>query len=240
VTKKSEKAARVAAAKRAAYFKKTSTLLGHVYRLRELNDEIDAAYAAEIPAETIAATIASREPVGRAVHPLKAASVAAAEKWAIAYAAKVKVELEAVGFDVDGFAPYPDRASGLQYGTISYNLAKDKYAKYHRFVRDLKGARRMGEKGEYAWEPTLVARFVQHAKEDAAINYDLFILKLVAKIGACDAAELDGDHVWSHSILTVRKGAAVERWKTKQIENVSVLGKYFPQWPTRLLKDGAK
>ncbi len=234
MTKKAEHEARVAANKRAAYLKRVSTLLGHVYDRRSILSEIETAFEIGEKAEDVAAIIASREPVGKAVHPLKVHSVAEAEKWALGYAAKVKEELEAVSFDVDSIAPYPQASKLGGYGH-AYEEARAKYSRFHRFVQTERGSYSLRGEKTYVWVESLVTRFVQNAKEEAAAQYDGFICKLVAKVGPCDEASLEGNHVWSHSILTVRKGQVFESWKTQQITNVSVLGKYFPQWPTRLI-----
>jgi hypothetical protein len=85
--------------------------------------------------------------------------------------------------------------------------------------------------------PAGVESYVTRIKKQAADEYQLFVKKLVAKIGDVLAADLDGNHVWSSSTLTVRKAdGSVERWFTQQIVNVSCRGKYFNQWPTRKLK----
>lgn len=85
--------------------------------------------------------------------------------------------------------------------------------------------------------PEKVEKFVKEAEEDAAKEYDLFVAKLEEKIGACVSAELAGNHVWSHSILTVTKQDGTgERWKTQMILNVSKYGKVFNQFPTRKVK----
>jgi hypothetical protein len=69
------------------------------------------------------------------------------------------------------------------------------------------------------------------------MQYTAFIQKLEGKVGAHTAAALDGSHVWGFSILTVTKAdGTVEKWKTEQIINVSVLGKVFNQWPSRKVK----
>ena len=81
-----------------------------------------------------------------------------------------------------------------------------------------------------------VAKFIVDAQNEAARQYDLFVAKLVLKIGKAESATLEGNHVWDHSTLTVVKAGNTERWNTKQIWNVSKLGKDFPQWPTRKLK----
>ena len=80
------------------------------------------------------------------------------------------------------------------------------------------------------------AKFVDDTMRDAAAQYDAFIAKLIRKIGDFDSATLTGSHVWGYSILTVTKGAATERWGTRQIVNQSVLGKLFNQWPSRKIK----
>ena len=82
-----------------------------------------------------------------------------------------------------------------------------------------------------------IDRFVAARKEQAAAEYDAFIAKLVKKIGPVVTAELDGNHVWSHSILTVvLKSGEQQRWKTQQITNISKYGKHFNQWPSRKMK----
>lgn len=58
--------------------------------------------------------------------------------------------------------------------------------------------------------------------------------KLIGKIGPVTSATIKGNHVWGHSVLTITNpDAVVEHWKTRQIVNVSKLGKLFNQWPTR-------
>ena len=63
----------------------------------------------------------------------------------------------------------------------------------------------------------------------------MYVAKLTEKVGACDAAAVTGE-LWQESLLVVRKGETVERWKTQQILNFSVYGKAFNQWPTRKVK----
>jgi hypothetical protein len=81
-------------------------------------------------------------------------------------------------------------------------------------------------------------RFVTECRDEAAAQYEKFVSKLVRKIGDCETAALSGNHVWSNSLLKITKAdGSVEHWKTQQITNRSVLGKYFPQWPSRKLKE---
>jgi hypothetical protein len=83
-----------------------------------------------------------------------------------------------------------------------------------------------------------IAYLVEQAREEAGLSFDSYVAKLTSKVGECDAAEVTG-WLWNHSYLAVSKGGKAEVWKTQQIINVSVLGKLFNQWPTRLMK-GAK
>jgi hypothetical protein len=236
MTKKAEKAARVEANKIAAYLKKVRTLVGYVGPTVS-TDMVVAAIAAKKAAEEYAFELASLEPVGKAVFPVKAESVAAANKWALDRVAKMTAKLEAANWNIDAVAPKPN------YNDANYKVAAMRRADFSRITdvvsspkwNDLKGTPTI-----VAIDPKGVARFVSNAEEEAAFQYDAFACKLVAKVGPCDSADLSGSHVWSSSILTIKKGNVVERWHTQQIENISVLGKYFPQWPTRLLKDGSK
>ena len=93
-------------------------------------------------------------------------------------------------------------------------------------------------------EPNLVklsdegcSRFIEQSAQDAALQYDAFICKLVSKVGEIVDASIEGDHVWGWSILTVTKAdGSKENWKTQQIRNYSVYGTPYLQWPTRIVK----
>lgn len=80
-----------------------------------------------------------------------------------------------------------------------------------------------------------IERLVARVRAETGESFDAYIEKLVAKVGNCDAATIEGD-LWNFSTLTVTKGETVERWRTQQILNVSVYGRIFNQWPTRLMK----
>lgn len=250
-TKKELKAAAVEEAKRVAYVRRVRTLCGQLVGERLNVGDALTAYKAGTTADAYAAELASREPVGRVVHPLKADAVKTATDKANGIVAKVRAALEAAGWDIDVAAPYVRgsawdhavRAANSKRSLFSTLTEEDKDATraWHAAAPEADEARReyfrnnrrpeivtMSERG--------VARFVERHEQEAAFQYDAFICKLVAKIGDCDSAELTGSHVWAHSILTVRKGDVVENWKTQQIWNVSKLGLEFPQWPTRLMK----
>lgn len=241
MTKKAEKAAEVAANKRNAYVGKVRRLIFHVAyifdRQTEISAEISAAFESKIPAETCAANIASREPVGKAVHPLKEKAVAAARVHAEKKIEHVRKELESAGWDREKVAPYP--SSHMERG--EYKRREAKYYRVHTLTRSTgNGYRRPGEPDPCEMDPECCARFIARNEESAAFQFDQFIVKLVGKIGeSADANLQDVYGVWGLSILTVTKpDGSIQKWKTQEITNVSKLGLYFPQWPTRLMKGG--
>ena len=236
VTKAEENRQRIAANKLAAFERKVCTLTGHVMR-RIPAKELHEAFAEGKEAEVFAAEIASREPVGRALHLGKADAVADAAKQARETVEKVRADLEANAWDIHAAAPYPYRGHGY-----AAEMARAKANRYQRLSKDdpalpYQGSR-PGEPRIVVMSDEGIASFVEGAERGAATYYDAFIVKMVAKVGEAQDATIDGSHVWSHSILTVTlKDGTVERWKTQQIQNYSKLGFPFPQWPSRKLKD---
>lgn len=172
-------------------------------------------------------------PVEAVIAPMKADAITDAEKKALATVERHRAGLEAVGFDQDKWAPYPDTKSG------NYHQQNAKYRTCSALVRWVAATRRPSDPCIVVMDEERIAHYIETAKKNAAEQYDLFVLKLVRKVGACDSASIVGNHVWGHSILTVSKGTAVEHWKTQQIINVSKLGLVFPQWPSRKVKKGA-
>lgn len=174
-------------------------------------------------------------PVEAAVAPLKEQAMARAEQEAVKTVLRVWQQLADAGWDMNKAAPYP-RASRMD--RVEY---KKKVGRYHLFCSlvETVSSRSMADPHIVKSSPKKEAVFVKNAIEMAAAQYDMFVAKLVGKIGKCDAASLNGSHVWGYSLLTVTKGETVECWKTQQIVNQSALGTVFNQWPTRKLKGGA-
>ena len=234
-TLKAQRAAEVAANKAAAFHKKAASLLGHV-RYSKL--EADRAHHDGRSADDFAAEIAAREPVGKAVHAVKADAVEAAEQMAREVVERVRAELEAGGWDINAIAPYP---SSMRETRADFQRKQAKYQLFHGLTKTREGTRYSGMRGETHLVEIAdhrVEKFVDDTRQRAALDYDAFIVKLVAKIGAgaVDAA-LIGNHVWDHSVLTViREDGSSEHWQTQQIRNYSVYGTPYAQWPTRLLK----
>lgn len=254
LTKKEIRAAEVLASRRAAFEKKVRSLLGHVGGVgRNLQRELEAAFAKVegteygAAAEALAAEIAGREPVGRAIHGVKAEAVLFAEAEARKVVARVEKELAEAGWDRQAYAPYPYR---LHAGTHEYDRAKAKYGLVHQLTTSAAEryrSRSMGDPDPAKMDPDMVERFVDNARRDAAHQYDAFICKMVAKVGPCEDAALSGSHVWGSSILTVTKANSgdrndpdhvIERWHTQQICNQTKYGRPYLQWPSRLMKGG--
>lgn len=179
--------------------------------------------------------IDTTHPVAIAVEPLRADAVKMAVEYAKAVIARVLADLAANDWDALKCAPYP---SSLKLGRNAYLAAHAKYTLYRSLTERANeyASHRPGMPELLKQSDKSEARYLKSVADDAEAQYIGFVCKLCAKIGACDSATLDGNFVWSHSILTVRKGAAVERWKTQQIVNQSKLGTVFNQWPTRLVK----
>jgi hypothetical protein len=180
-------------------------------------------------------------PIVQAVLPLKVDAAARAKQNAEETVAACRAELKANEWDMNKVAPYP-----MGVGGWSAMAAISKYRLYSAITEwDYKkqpGSRNMNGPCTVKMVPARCAKFIETAIKDAEKQYDLFVMKLTEKIGRTTRADLEGNHVWSESILTVTLPAApgefreVQKWKTKQIVNVSKLGKLFNQWPTRKLK----
>lgn len=172
-------------------------------------------------------------PIETAVLPLKAAAIERARARAVEIIETMREQLAAVDFDLNKAAPYPN--SGI--GRPAYQAAMSRRQMFQRVFRPTQCSRKMSDPDTVYLNEECRDLFIQHAGENAAFEYDAFVAKLNAKIGEVVAAELEGNHVWGHSILRVTKAdGSKENWKTQMIINVSKLGKLFNQFPTRKVK----
>lgn len=173
--------------------------------------------------------------VKAAIEPLKAAAVEHAVEEATAYVARVTAAYE--GKNINEAFPYPK-------GEPTYSEAYKRVRAQRSALMSLMVAERLPEDQYKPHAPmflrssdTLAARFIKGARRDAEASFDAYVAKLVLKVGeGVTKATVDGTRLWMASILTVTKGASVERWKTQQIVNYSVLGNAYLQWPTRKMK----
>lgn len=188
----------------------------------------------------------TKTPVRIAVEPLLNDAVEKAEQYAKKEVEWLKKKLEEHNWNIKTAFPYPD---SLRTSRNEYLL---KQAQYH-FAHSLttKNKEIHGEYGPYGHNPDVfviikeeaVERHIKDARETAATQYEMFIMKLEHKIGTHYTAILEGNHIWGESFLfvTVNDPENPEQpldqcWKTQQIDNCSKLGKWFPQWPTRKVK----
>lgn len=238
MTKKAQKAAEVLENRKAAFVKKVSGLLGHVFSRQPLAGVV-AAFEAGVSAEDFSTSVASREPVGLCLHPMKIDACDAVE-------AKVRTRIEKLlaklaEHDGDVYKAFPYDEDFRNY-TDENKEAKN----LHNFVRclsqeteDLIEVRRhYYQNFKRVPNPESIERVVQNTRDMAALNYDMFICKMVQKVGpGVVSATIEGSHIWGNSILTaVKENGKVERWHTQTIWNYSKYGLPFNQWPSRLKK----
>lgn len=234
MTKKAEKAAQVAANKKAAWVKGLRILTGHIFARIP---GIDAAYDAGRSYEDFAAEVASKEPVGAALHPRKVDAIECAAQEAQARIGKMLAKLEADGWDINITAPYPN---SLRESRESYLIKQARHHAFSNITKEDPARRNISMHGPHyrVRSEEGIARYINNAKQDAAFQYDAFICKMTLKIGeGAISAELAGNHIWGNSLLRVKMADGSEQdWHTQQIWNTSSLGKVFPQWPSRLQK----
>jgi hypothetical protein len=151
--------------------------------------------------------------------------------------------IEAGGFDLKNVCPHPDG----RVGRIEYRKA---VAIRHTYLSvtsadKARGADRMFRMSDPEYvvmDEQKIARFIEQRLQAARDEFDAFVCKIEGKLaeqglGQVEDAELEGEYVWGHSVLTIRfSGGGVQRWKTKMIVNYSIYDLAFNQWPTRLMK----
>jgi hypothetical protein len=168
-----------------------------------------------------------------AVEPIKQASIDAAIEATHEVIAAYKERLEAANWDLDVAFPRPSHNTSR----ATYMAMKARHDFASSLVRSTVSCRRRSEPNLVEWCEEGVARVVKNAADDAAFQYEAYVVKLIKKVGACDSAVMGFmNGVWYDSNLVVIKGGAKEVWNTKCIVNRSVYGKVFNQFPTRLRK----
>lgn len=204
-----------------------------------------------IKAERRAAVFST--PVAIAVEPLRVDAMQEARAEELVKVKWITDKIETVlgqysdTFDIRTVAPVPD------YYTIDRRdpAKKKEYDEACKWESKVSSVVTLLDKEPYKYYPDgepkpvkideeKIANNVMRAQELAALDYEAFVYKLVAKIGEHANAELSPVHgLWTHSFLTVTKAdGTVDKWETKRIINRSCLGKLFFQWPTRLMKGG--
>lgn len=179
-------------------------------------------------------------PIAEALAPFRADAVKEAREATINMLARIEKQAEEAGYDLDALAPYPKNGMGRG----PYLQALSRRRMFERLFKTQPKPVNIWGKGA----PTLlvpgmipdrVALEIEQAEKDAEFNYDAYVRKMMWKIGDVVSAECvnGGDDVWYSSVLAVVKAdGTTERWHTQRIGNVSKLGKYFHQYPSRKVK----
>ncbi len=176
-------------------------------------------------------------PVGVVIAPLKGEAISRAVQEAKACVENIRKKLDEAGNDLNKVAPYPASRTfkGSQMEWMGAYFKNKLYASVTKWRQGSRSSRDPVLLVDVC--PVMVKKFIEDAKQDAADQFTAFVAKLVTKIGPCKSASLEGNYVWSHSILTVvLPDGSTQKWKTQQIVNISKHGKVFNQWPSRIIK----
>jgi len=191
-------------------------------------------------------TVATKSPVRIAVEPLKAEAIAKAEASAREQIAALTAELEAGGWDLNVVAPLPPRPPvGMNANSGEFMMMRMERLRAEqereRFsglfippggTEPLRGQPYIVKPYEWGQE-----RYIRECKESADAAYEKYICKLEKKCGEVVSAELEGNHLWGYSHLTVVDADGNETvYRTQTIWNMSRYGKMFNQYPTRKVK----
>lgn len=170
-------------------------------------------------------------PIAAAIEPLRLSMIELCVAAMTRRIDKAQAELEEGGWDLQVVAPYP-------HSRMSRNEYMSKKWRHEFFTRLSKwtvSSRPMNAPCPVTWSSEGAARLIEETKKAASASYEDFVAKMEKKVGAHSAAKLVVEGTWNYSVIEVETPVGVQRWKTQQIVNVSVLGKLFNQWPTRLL-----
>jgi hypothetical protein len=172
--------------------------------------------------------------IANAVAPLKIASINAALEAILKMIFEVEKKLEIAGWDMDLAFPMP-KARNESRASFSEKKAERDFA--FGLVKVLTTSRRHGDPLMVEICNTSVSKTVDRALEDAAAQYEAYVVKMINKIGSCESAEMAYNNgLWFDSDLLVVKSGTKEVWNTRCIINRSCLGKLFNQFPTRKRK----
>jgi len=169
-----------------------------------------------------------------AVSPIKQSSIDAAEQNAKEFLATTKAKFEAAGWDINQVAPFPRKNCSDAEFKVVY-----KYRKSLAMLVKFTGVSgRRDQPQIVCWDDVYANKFIEQTKEEAALQYEMYVAKLIKKIGDVTEAKMGYiNGLWMNSTLIVTKtNGSIEKWNTKCIINRSVYGKLFNQFPTRKTK----
>lgn len=193
-------------------------------------------------------TLPENHVIAKAVQPLRDAAVAQAAERALAFLKELKAKVDAQPL-LDTLAPFPEYVS--YRAPRAEHVAHTAAHEFRTLVRELTEELPDPNADDYSqpdmpttvvWSEQGAQVYLERMIAKAEHNFVVYALKLIAKVEAdgqvAATASLSGtDDLWLESTLAVTLAdGTVQRWLTKMIWNVSVLGNVFNQYPTRLLK----
>lgn len=170
-------------------------------------------------------------PIETAISTQREGAIAIAVNEMSAFIEREIAKLEAVGGVRDDLYRLPKNDDSRE----TYIKLKNQRIFIQAITRQLPNNPRV-----FVRDSVKIMTMLESAANDAAASFDSYVAKLNKKIGKdVVKAEIVGQ-VWQESYLTITRAAGdVEVWKTQMIVNVSSLGNFFNQWPTRRLKNKA-
>lgn len=150
---------------------------------------------------------------------------------------KVLAELAEDGMDAEKRFAYPHGAMSKK----AYREQERRYSLCSAYTRSTTVSRSMHDPDIRVAKPDNVERIAEQAAKMAKDALESFCVKLAGKIdltgiAAVSAKYIGGTNPWGWTHLLVNPDKTTEQiWRTKMIINISVHGKLFNQWPTRLV-----
>jgi hypothetical protein len=138
------------------------------------------------------------------------------------------------GWDAEKRFSYPTGSMSRE----AYRRAQALYELVHACTTGTKSCRAWKDPDIRVEKPDTFATIAKQAARMARAALEGYCHKLAAKIDdtgiACGKVEYaGGTDPWGFSHVIINSGE--QRWRTRMIVNVSVYGKPFNQWPTRLI-----
>ena len=178
-----------------------------------------------------------------ALEPLREDAVRVARQKAERMTGKIYAHLIMHQWDLNAAYPYPWGGT-RRLSQEDYTQAKAKRQMAESLtVKDesKRTSLRIGDPYFVVADDNRAKDFCDFNMLEASLQFDNFVAKLTRKISdlspVVEAQITEHGDLWQFSILTcTHKDGSTTKWKTKQIINVSKLGKLFNQWPTNQVK----
>lgn len=172
------------------------------------------------------------EKLREALESFKKEYLAHAETVALCHYQNMVDALVAGGWDLEKVAPYPS----ANMSRASFRQAHARYHQFRSFFKSVEGSRKMYEPNIVVEVPGAKERLVASYLADAEDSIESYLVKMSKKIGKEILEARYEGNLWQSSILHITTPEGVEKWKTQCIVNVSCLGTFFNQWPSRKIQ----